>query len=43
MSTRAIEERQGFPAALRALAGGVRGGVAPFGQRVWGAISGPPT
>jgi hypothetical protein len=30
MSTRAIEERHGFPGALGALAGGVRGGRSPL-------------
>ncbi len=32
----------GSPGALRALAGGVRGGRRPFRLRSWGAISGPP-
>src|SRR5207247_11055060 len=42
MSTRMIEERHGFPGALRASAGGVRGGRSPLRLKRLGGHLGAP-
>jgi len=42
MSESIIEERHGFPGALRALAGGVRGGRSPLRLKELGGHVGAP-